>query len=111
MDVEASSVVNGFHDALPSVDLSLDAAAVLDYISSLLSLTLGASKEDLESDHNVLSDSERNKTLERCLSFLNGPRVALYVSKRELQIPQANGNVDGPGLTPPNTMIQSSRSD
>lgn len=98
MDVETSSKVNGFHNPSSSAEISLDPDAILEYISSLLSLTLGATKHDLESDHNILSVVERDKTLERCSAFLTGPRVALYASKRKLQLPQANGEADGQGI-------------
>lgn len=96
MDVETSAKVNGFHTSPSSSDLSLGPADVLDYISSLLALTLGASQGDLELEGNPLSEAERDKTLGRCSSFLSSPRVALYASKRELQLPQSNGDVDAP---------------
>ena len=98
MEVEAPSPkVNGYHTPPPASDASLDPSQVLDYLESLLSLTLGASKDELEGDRNPLSDGQRQRTVEVGLGFLTGQRVALYASKREEQASQINGDTEDLG--------------
>ena len=97
MEVEASPKVNGFHTPPASSDTALDPAEIHQYLYSLLTLTLGAAKDDLESDHNLLGEHQRRRAIEQCNSFLQGNRVALYASKRELSEPQPNGNAEYDG--------------
>ena len=52
-----------------------------EYLSSLLSVTLGADRSDLEAEGGLLSGARHGETIERCLHFLSSPRVALYAQK------------------------------
>jgi dynein heavy chain 1 len=64
------------HDGLPV----MDPAIVVDYLASVLSITLGASRPDLESSGNLLSKAAYSNTLSRCNQFLQEGKF-LYVQK------------------------------
>jgi len=64
------------HDGLPA----MDPAIVVDYLASVLSITLGASRSDLESSGSLLSKAAYSNTLSRCNQFLQEGKF-LYVQK------------------------------
>lgn len=58
---------------------------LIDYLTEVLSATLGASKRDLESNGSILSDPRYSETLSKCSRFAAEPIVALYASKDVLE--------------------------
>jgi dynein heavy chain 1 len=63
--------------AFPTIDLNL----VVEYLASVLEITLGASRRDLECIGSLLSKSRHADTVQRCTRFASEAQVALYVQK------------------------------
>ncbi|KAI9728167.1 MAG: hypothetical protein M1828_004628 [Chrysothrix sp. TS-e1954] len=94
VDIHQPAIVNGYSET-PSNGLSiLSTEALIEYLTSLLSVTLGASKEALQTEDSLFSDAKRDETIERCNRFLNGSSVAIYAQKhnRFLFAPEATEN-------------------
>ena len=60
---------------------TFDPQALVDHLSNLITVTLGASKSDLESYPSLLSQSELQDTLQRCSRFASESQAALFVRK------------------------------
>ena len=65
----------------PTAETSIDPEVLVQHLSGLLEITLGASTAELESKGSILSDSKRSETVQRCLRFASEAQVALYVQK------------------------------
>lgn len=63
--------------AFPTIDPSL----VVEHLASVLQITLGASRKELENDDSLLSKSRYSETVQRCTRFATESQVALYVQK------------------------------
>ncbi|KAL8861740.1 MAG: hypothetical protein Q9178_001941 [Gyalolechia marmorata] len=55
--------------------------AVVQHLTDLLEVTLGASPEDLEGPDSLFATSRKQDTLQRCTRFASESQVALYVQK------------------------------
>lgn len=75
----------------PSHPTTIDSGLLIQHLISLLEITLGASKEDLEGKGNLLSDAKRGDTVQRCLRFASEAQVALYVQKDAIHAEISNG--------------------
>lgn len=87
---------------LPSAaPAAISSQAVVQHLTDLLEVTLGASPADLESHDSLFSLSRKKDTLQRCTRFASEPQVALYVQK-DITEPESNGNTvgDGDGSSP-----------
>ncbi|KAF2103413.1 dynein heavy chain [Rhizodiscina lignyota] len=61
---------------------TFDPQVLVDHLSNLITVTLGAPKSDLEAYPSFLSQSELPETLQRCSRFASEPQAAaLYVRK------------------------------
>ena len=88
----ASPATNGLATAaFPTIDPNL----VVEYLSSVLQSTLGASRRDLENVGSLLSKSRYSDTVQRCTRFATESQAALYVQK-DLA---GGGGLDGDGET------------
>ena len=65
----------------PSAFVTIDPKLVVDYLVSVVSITLGATREDLESPGSLLSKTSYADTLQRCTRFASDAQVALYIQK------------------------------
>ena len=70
---------------------SIDPSLVLQHLTHVLEVTLGATRVDLESPGSLLSKTRRSDNLQRCTRFASESQVALYVQKDLLPADQANG--------------------
>ncbi|PWW79978.1 hypothetical protein C7212DRAFT_355935 [Tuber magnatum] len=68
---------------------SLNPTALVDYLTKVLSVTVGATERELEAPGSFLSDSRHSETLQKCSRFVAEPIVALYVSKDLVEIEQS----------------------
>jgi dynein heavy chain 1 len=59
----------------------IDALVVVDYLASVLQITLGAARKDLENVGSLLSKARLAETVQRCQRFATESQVALYVQK------------------------------
>ncbi len=76
-----SSSLNGHQKPNP-VASALESHELLDYLSKLLDVTLGAPKKDLEEQGSLLCISTVSDTLQRFNSFLNEGQAAIYIQKQ-----------------------------
>lgn len=75
----AASPTNGTatNSSFPVVDSLL----VIEHLASVLEITLGATRKDLESNGSLLSKSKYSDTAQRCARFATESQTALYVQK------------------------------
>lgn len=81
----------------PSPVPSLDPQVVVQYLTEVLQVTLGASKTDLEGPGSLLSKAKYSETVHRCTRFASESQLALYVQKDLISTEEVNGTEDGEG--------------
>jgi dynein heavy chain 1 len=59
----------------------IDPSLVVEHLASVLEITLGASRKELENFDSLLSKSQYSETVQRCTRFATESQVALYVQK------------------------------
>lgn len=110
MEVASSGVPNGVSAA--EATALVDSGAVIQYLTEVLQVTLGAQKSELESDGSLLSESRYNDTLQRCTRFASESQVALYVQKDIVAAEETNGEAEEQGRPfPPLVGIEDDNSD
>lgn len=90
MEVASPGVPNGL--AAPTPVPVADANVVVQYLTEVLQVTLGASKRDLESTGSLLSKAKYSETVQRCTRFASDSQVALYVQQDLVGAEEPNGN-------------------
>lgn len=60
---------------------TIDPIEVVEYLAQVLQITLGATREDLQSFGSLLSKSKYSDTVQRCARFATESQTALYVQK------------------------------
>ncbi|CAG8270805.1 unnamed protein product [Penicillium olsonii] len=99
MEVASSGVPNGI--SAPETTALVDSDAVVQYLTEVLQVTLGAQRSELEGEGSLLSESKYNETLQRCTRFASESQVALYVQKDIVATEEPNGEAqDQGGLNP-----------
>ena len=79
---------------------TIDPKVVVDHLTELLQITLGATRKDLEGPGCLLSKSRYADTVQRCTRFASETQVALYVQKDAIPIDRT----DGPDEEDPGTL-------
>jgi dynein heavy chain 1 len=74
----------------------VDPTLIVDYLASVLEITLGATRKDLEKYGSLLSPDSRPHTIQRCTRFASENQVALYVTKEIATTGAIDGVLDGP---------------
>lgn len=92
MEVASSGVPNGA--SAPETAALVDSGAVIQYLTEVLQVTLGAQRSELESAGSLLSESRYNETLQRCTRFASEAQVALYVQKDIVTVEETNGETE-----------------
>ncbi|KAJ5817741.1 Dynein heavy chain domain-2 [Penicillium robsamsonii] len=92
MEVASSGVPNGA--LTPETAAIVDSGAVIQYLTEVLQVTLGAQRSELESAGSLLSESKYNETLQRCTRFASEAQVALYVQKDIVTVEETNGETE-----------------
>jgi dynein heavy chain 1 len=95
MEVASAGVPNGV--SAPG-QASLDSGAVVQYLTEVLQVTLGALKTDLEDAGSLLSEAKYSDTLQRCTRFAIEPQTALYVQKDLVASEESDAADDGQGV-------------
>ncbi|XHG04755.1 hypothetical protein AWENTII_008001 [Aspergillus wentii] len=93
MEVATPGVSNGV--ATPGQASLVDSNAIIQYLTEVLQVTLGALKTELESTGSLLSKTKYSETVQRCTRFASESQVALYVQKDLVASEEANGTEDG----------------
>lgn len=96
MEVATPGVSNGV--ATPGQASLVDSNAIIQYLTEVLQVTLGALKTELESTGSLLSKTKYSETVQRCTRFASESQVALYVQKDLVASEEANGTEDGQGM-------------
>ncbi|KAJ5607421.1 hypothetical protein N7537_004040 [Penicillium hordei] len=99
MEVASSGVPNG--PSTPEAAALVDSGAVIQYLTEVLQVTLGAQRSELESAGSLLSESRYNETLQRCTRFASEAQVALYVQKDIVTVEETNGETEDQGKSSP----------
>lgn len=99
MEVASSGVPNG--TSTPETAALVDSGAVIQYLTEVLQVTLGAQRSELESAGSLLSESRYNETLQRCTRFASEAQVALYVQKDIVTAEETNGETEDQGKSNP----------
>ena len=92
MEVATPGMSNGVSTTDTAV--SVDSSAVIQYLTEVLQVTLGALKSELESAGSLLSESRYSETVQRCARFASEPQVALYVQKDIVAAEETNGEIE-----------------
>ncbi|KAJ5098437.1 hypothetical protein N7532_005438 [Penicillium argentinense] len=93
MEVAATSISNGM--PTPETAAAVDPGTVIQYLTEVLQVTLGALKSDLESAGSLLSAAKHSETTQRCMRFASESQVALYVQKDIAAAEETNGQNEG----------------
>jgi dynein heavy chain 1 len=93
MEVASPGVPNGL--PAPAQVSVADPNVVVQYLTEVLQVTLGASKKDLESTGSLLSKAKYSETVQRCTRFASDSQMALYVQKDLVAAEEPNGTEDG----------------
>lgn len=101
MEVASSGVPNGA--STPETTALVDSGAIIQYLTEVLQVTLGAQKSELESAGSLLSEQRYNETLQRCTRFASESQVALYVQKDIVAAEETNGEAQGQGRINPHS--------
>lgn len=103
MEVASSGVPNGA--STPETAALVDSGAVIQYLTEVLQVTLGAQRSELESAGSLLSESRYNETLQRCTRFASEAQVALYVQKDIVTVEETNGETEDQGKSSPSDQL------
>lgn len=76
----------------------VDAGTVIQYLTEVLQVTLGALKTELEGAGSLLSSAKYNDTVQRCMRFASEAQVALYVQKDLVASEETNDAEGGQGM-------------
>ncbi|KAG9804250.1 dynein heavy chain, partial [Aureobasidium melanogenum] len=68
----------------PPPTSTIDPQLIISYLESVLHVTLGASKEELQANNSFLSPENLPETLARCQRFASEAQVAIYVQQEAL---------------------------
>jgi dynein heavy chain 1, cytosolic len=82
-------VANGISSPLASID----PGKLVEHLVAVVTIALGATRDELEQDGNLLSSANHSDTVQRCVRFASDSQVALYVQK---EITPASNVEDGP---------------
>lgn len=95
MEVASTGVPNGV--TKPETAALVDSGAVIQYLTDVLQVTLGAQRSELEGAGSLLSESKYNETLQRCTRFASETQEALYVQKDIVTAEETNGDAEEQG--------------
>ena len=68
----------------PPPTSTIDPQLIISYLESVLQVTLGASREELQANNSFLSSDNLPETLARCQRFASEAQVAIYVQQEAL---------------------------
>ena len=82
--------VNG-HGPPSDTPTAVDPSFIVQHLTDILEVTLGASTEDLERRGSLFSESHKSETIQRCARFASEAQVVLYVQKASVLTEHSNG--------------------
>lgn len=98
----AASPTNGTANGTATSSFPIiDSLLVVEYLASVLEITLGATRKDLESFGSLLSKSKYTDTSLRCARFATESQTALYVQKDIAFVDGPENGADTTGIVTP----------
>ncbi|KAI0484690.1 dynein heavy chain, N-terminal region 1-domain-containing protein [Xylariaceae sp. FL0804] len=88
----------GTNGVSPSSFISIDPALIVNYLASVVTIALGATRAELESPESLLSERNYSDTIQRCSRFASDAQVALYIQK---DVRPSDEAADGPADNAP----------
>lgn len=73
---------------------AIDPLIIVEYLASVLEITLGATRTELEQSGSLLSPDSRSHTIQRCSRFALENQLALYVTKDIVSTGGLDGVID-----------------
>lgn len=100
LDSTASPSGNGANGVGTSTFPSIEPKVLVDFLASVLEITLGATRDDLERTGSLLSEAQYSDTAQRCTRFASESHQAvIYVQKDA--VPREEGDSpDDPSKNP-----------
>lgn len=83
------------HPPTSAAPAAISPGTVVQHLTDLLEVTLGASAEDLEGPGSLFSPSRKQDTLQRCTRFASESQVALYVQKNVANVGESGNDIHG----------------
>lgn len=77
---------------------AVDPILIVEHLASVIEITLGATRKDLENGNSLLSKSRYQDTISRCTRFASENQVALYVTKDIASAGGLDGSLDGTSM-------------
>ncbi|KAI0009506.1 cytoplasmic dynein heavy chain [Xylariaceae sp. FL0662B] len=71
----------GTNGISPSSFITIDPTLVVEYLTSVVTIALGATRDELQGPDNPLSKANYADTIQRCSRFATDAQVALYIQK------------------------------
>ena len=84
--------------AAPSAFPTIEPILVVEHLASVLEITLGATRKELENVGSLLSIARYPDTVQRCARFATESQVALYVQKDIATAAQVPDNAESTGI-------------
>jgi dynein heavy chain 1 len=76
----------------------VDPNVIVEYLASVLEITLGATRKELENANSLLAKGRYQDTISRCTRFASENQVALYITKDIASAGELNGTLDGTSI-------------
>jgi dynein heavy chain 1, cytosolic len=84
----------------PSPLASIDPSKLVEHLAAVVTIALGATREDLERNGNLLSPESHADTLQRCARFASDSHVALYIQKEIVPVTEEAQDPEDSGMYP-----------
>lgn len=91
VDSSASPSGNGANGHTTSAFPSIEPTLVVEHLASVLEITLGATRRELENVDSLLSKAKYSDTVQRCSRFGSESQAVLYVQKDVASQGQGDG--------------------
>ncbi|KAH9904137.1 cytoplasmic dynein heavy chain [Xylariomycetidae sp. FL2044] len=71
----------GTNGVAPSSFVTIDPAVIVNHLVSVISITLGATRDELQNPESLLSETNYSDTVQRCSRFATDSQVVMYIQK------------------------------
>jgi dynein heavy chain 1 len=96
--VAANGTVNG-NGVSSSLSSGIDPQILVDHLSSLLQVTLGATQDELHHAESLFARARAEETLQRCSRFAQEAQAAsMYIQKLRLGASREDDTSEGHGM-------------
>lgn len=100
LDSSASPSGNGANGVGTSAFQSTEPKIIVEFLASVLEITLGATRHDLEHAGSLLSKARYSDTTQRCTRFASESQEAVIYVQKDLVVQEHDDAPDEPGKNP-----------